>query len=193
MAHIFYNTTIVIRIVGNALARFDPGLEQAARTLGANPLRVFLRVTLPLLRPSILASALLVFIFDFTSFGVILLLGGPGFSTLEVEIYKQAVSFFNMPLAALLSLIQLLCTLAFSILYSRIMTRTSVSINPRVGVSIRPRTLLQRLFVMVSCVLIFIFYAFPLSSLPLRSFTRLEADAGPARPDPLRPDRRLLQ
>ena len=64
------------------------------------------------------------FIFDFTSFGVILLLGGPGFSTLEVEIYKQAMQMFNMPLAALLSFIQLLCTLGFSILYSRIVTRT---------------------------------------------------------------------
>ncbi len=42
VAHIFYNTTIVIRIVGNALSHLDPRLEQAARTLGANPRRVFL-------------------------------------------------------------------------------------------------------------------------------------------------------
>ena len=131
LAHIFYNTTIVIRIVGNAIAHLDPRLEQAARTLGANPPRVFWRVTLALLRPSILAAALLVFIFDFTSFGVILLLGGPGFSTLEVAIYTQAMSFFNLPLAALLSLIQLLCTLAFSILYSRLLPRTVVSVTPR--------------------------------------------------------------
>jgi len=48
-------------------------------------------------------------------------LGGPGFSTLEVAIYTQAMSFFNLPLAALLSLIQLACTLAFSILYSRLL------------------------------------------------------------------------
>ena len=178
LAHIFYNTTIVIRIVGNALSRLDPRLEQAARTLGANPARVFWRVTRPLLHPSILAAALLVFIFDFTSFGVILLLGGPSFSTLEVEIYKQAVSFFNMPLAALLSLIQLLCTLVFSILYSRLVSRTVVSINPRVNLAIHPHSLLQRLFVTISCVLLFGFYALPLSSLPLRSFTRLEADAG---------------
>jgi thiamine transport system permease protein len=178
LAHIFYNATIVIRIVGNALARLDPRLEQAARTLGATPPRLFRQVTLPLLRPSILAAGLLVFIFDFTSFGVVLLLGGPRFSTLEVEIYKQAMSFFNMPLAALLSLIQLLCTLVFSILYSHLTRRTSVSLNPRRNLSIRPHTPLQRLFVTISCGLLLVFYALPLSSLPLRSITRLEADEG---------------
>ena len=178
LAHIFYNTTIVIRIVGNAIAHLDPRLEQAARTLGANPARVFWRVTLALLRPSILAAALLVFIFDFTSFGVILLLGGPGFSTLEVAIYTQAMSFFNLPLAALLSLIQLFCTLAFSILYSRLLLRTTVSVTPRGDVSSHPHSLIQRSYVTVFSVLLFIFYVLPLSALPLRSVLRLEADAG---------------
>src|SRR5215216_4078502 len=86
IAHVFYNTTIIIRVVGNALSSLDPKLEQAARSLGANPFRVWWNVTLPLLRPSLLASSLLVFLFDFTSFGVILLLGGSQFATLEVEI-----------------------------------------------------------------------------------------------------------
>ena len=178
LAHIFYNTTIVIRIVGNAIAHLDPRLEQAARTLGANPPHVFWRVTLALLRPSILAAALLVFIFDFTSFGVILLLGGPGFSTLEVAIYTQAMSFFNLPLAALLSLIQLVCTLAFSILYSRLLPRTVVNVTPRADVSIHPHTLAQRSFVAIFSILLFIFYVLPLSALPLRSVLRLDADEG---------------
>jgi thiamine transport system permease protein len=178
LAHIFYNTTIVIRIVGNALSRLDPRLEQAARTLGAKPLQVLSRVTSALLRPSILAASLLVFIFDFTSFGVILLLGGPRFSTLEVEIYQQVSSFFNLPLAALLSFIQLLCTLTFSILYSRLVTHTVVSIGPRVNDPFHPRSLPQRLFVTVLCLVLLVFYALPLLSAPLTSFTRLEADQG---------------
>jgi len=78
LAHIFYNTTIVIRIVGNAIAHLDPRLEQAARTLGADPVHVFWRVTLALLRPSILAAALLVFIFDFTKFWGDPVVGWPG-------------------------------------------------------------------------------------------------------------------
>jgi thiamine transport system permease protein len=178
VAHVFYNTTIVIRIIGNALSQFDPRLEQAARTLGANPARVFWRVTLALLRPSILAAALLVFIFDFTSFGVILLLGGPHFSTLEVEIYTQVVSFFNMPLAALLSLIQLLCTLFFSILYSRLINRNVVVTNPRSNPTLHPRTFLQHATVAIFCILLCLFYVLPLSSLALRSVVRLEADQG---------------
>jgi thiamine transport system permease protein len=178
LAHIFYNTTIVIRIVSNAIAHLAPRLEQAARTLGADPPRLFWRVTLALLRPSILAAALLVFIFDFTSFGVILLLGGPGFSTLEVAIYTQAMSFFNLPLAALLSLIQLACTLAFSILYSRLLPRTVVSVSPRADFAMHPHNLPQRFFVTILSILLFVFYALPLSALPLRSVLRLEADEG---------------
>jgi thiamine transport system permease protein len=178
LAHIFYNTTIVIRIVGNAISHLDSRLEQAARTLGANPARVFLRVTLALLRPSILAAALLVFIFDFTSFGVILLLGGPHFSTLEVEIYSQAMSLFNLPLAALLSMIQLLCTLAFSILYSHFISRSVIRPTPRSNPPVSPHTLPERFFVASFSILLFIFYVLPLSSLPLRSVLRFEADAG---------------
>lgn len=180
LAHVFYNTTIVIRLVGNALSHIDPRLEQAARTLGADPPQVLSSVTLPLLRPSILAASVLVFIFDFTSFGVILLLGGPGFSTLEVEIYKQAVQIFNLPLAGLLSLIQLLCTLAFSILYSRILRHTNIAISPAAaGANLRAaRTFRQRLFLAGMVSLLLTLFILPLISLPLRSLTRLEADRG---------------
>ncbi len=180
LAHVFYNTTIVIRLVGNTLAHLDPRLEQAARTLGADSRQIFWRVTLPLLRPSILSAMLLVFIFDFTSFGVILLLGGPRFSTLEVEIYKQAVQIFNLPLAALLSFVQLLCTLAFSIIYSRIVIRTAVTTSPRSSESNqRPlRTSREKRSAFFLASLLLIIFLLPLISLPLRSVTRLDADRG---------------
>ncbi|MEZ0396465.1 MAG: iron ABC transporter permease [Anaerolineales bacterium] len=180
LAHVFYNTTIVVRLVGNALTHLDPRLEQAARTLGATPRRLFTAVTLPLLRPPLLAAALLVFLFDFTSFGVILLLGGARFATLEVEIYLQTIQFFNLPLAAWLALIQLLCTLAFSALYSRLATRLTAPLGPRpAAVNLRrPRTARQRLFVIGLSALLVLLFVLPLLSLPLRSLTRLEADLG---------------
>ncbi len=177
-AHVFYNTTIVIRLVGNALTGLDPRLEQAARSLGADTRKVFWRVTLPLLRPPLLAASLLVFLFDFTSFGVILMLGGVQFSTLEVEIYLQALTFFNLPLAAWLSLLQLLCTLIFSILYSRLVTRTGVILAPRTNPRRRPHTWRQSAFVTALAVSLALFYCLPLFSLPLRSVLRLEADQG---------------
>jgi len=178
LAHVFYNTTIVIRLVGNALSHLDPRLDQAARTLGADSRRVFWRVTLPMLRVPILAASLLVFLFDFTSFGVILLLGGGRFSTLEVAIYLQATQLLNLPLAALLSFVQLCCTLVFSILYSRLVTRRPVSSAPRpADTKGRPaRTWRERLFVGGIVVFLFLMFVLPLVSLPLRSITRLEAD-----------------
>lgn len=178
LAHVFYNTTIVIRIVGNALAALDPRLELAARALGASPWQALWRVTLPVLRPPILAAALLVFLFNFTSFGVILLLGGPQFATLEVEIYLQALSLFNLPLAAALSLVQLLCTLAFSVLYSRVARSASVPLNPRAAAeNARPiRGWRQKIFVAVMVAFLLFLFALPLASLPLRSVTRLEAN-----------------
>ena len=178
LAHVFYNTTIVIRLVGNSLSHLDPRLEQAARSLGAGPSQVLRRVTLPLLRPAILAASILVFIFDFTSFGVILLLGGPGFSTLEVEIYRQAVQLFNLPLAGLLSLIQLLCTLGFSIIYSRIVRRTVVTSTPRpAGEGLRKaHTFRQKCLVGGMVAIMLMLFLLPLLSLPLRSLVRLDAD-----------------
>lgn len=177
LAHVFYNTTIVIRIVGAALSNLNPKFEQTARSLGADSLRVWLNVTLPLLRPSILAASLLVFIFDFTSFGVILLLGNSQLSTLETEIYFQAARQFNLPLAALLSIIQLLCTLIVSILYSKYAIR-STQYQPRSTSPLKPRTFKQKLFIVTLCSLLTVYFALPLASLPFRSLTRLEADRG---------------
>lgn len=119
LAHIFYNVTLVLRMVGGFWANLDPHLEQAARTLGASPWRAFCEVTLPLLTPALGAAAMLVFIFCFTSFGVILILGGPRFATLEVEIYRQTINFANLPLAAALSLVQIAITLALTLTYTR--------------------------------------------------------------------------
>lgn len=177
LAHVFYNTTIIIRIVGTALSSLDPKLEQTARSLGANPFQVWTNITLPLLRPSILAASLLVFLFDFTSFGVILLLGGSQFSTLEVEIYLQAVKLLNLPLAALLSVIQLLCTLIVSLLYTKYAVRNTQQLNPR-NTTTKPTTLKQKLFVSTFCLLLSAFFLLPLASLPTRSLFRLEADRG---------------
>ncbi len=177
-AHVFYNTTIVIRIVGNALSRLDPKLEAAARSLGADSFHVWKNITLPLLRPSLLAAALLVFMFDFTSFGVILLLGGSNFSTLEVEIYLRVLKLPNLPLAALLSIVQLIFTLIFSILYTRTINQVTTQTAPRFSVSRPPKTIRERIFVFTFYLLLITFFALPLISLPIRSLTRLEADRG---------------
>jgi len=180
LAHVFYNTTIVIRVVGNALSRLDPRLIEASRLLGADQWRAFWRITFPLLRPSILAAALLVFLFDFTSFGVILLLGGPNFATLEVEIFIQTLQMLNLPVAALLSIIQLLCTLAFSVLYSRMLAQTSTQVAQRESESRmrRSKNKRERIFIFSMVTFLLALFVLPMLALPLRSVSRLEADRG---------------
>ena len=88
IAHVFYNYAIVVRGVGAYWERIDPALEDAARSLGASRWRTFTTVTLPLLRPAIASTSALVFLFSFTSFGVVLLLGDISHSTIEVEIWN---------------------------------------------------------------------------------------------------------
>ena len=88
VAHVFFNVAVVVRVVGGLLAQLDPSLPQAARVLGASPRRAFLTVTAPLVVPAVLSAAAIVFLFTFTSLGVVLILGGTRISTLEVEVLR---------------------------------------------------------------------------------------------------------
>jgi len=180
IAHVFFNTTIVLRMVGDFWSHLDPRIEQAARTLGANRWQTLFRVTLPLLMPVITAAALLVFIFDFTSFGVILILGGPKYATLEVEIYYQTISLFNLPLAAVLAIVQLLCTLGLTIVYTRLVTRFTKPLSPisRQVTQRRLYTWRSRIIAVVVITAMLLFFTLPLISLAARSVTRLEPDRG---------------
>ena len=107
IAHVFYNFAVVARGVGSYWARIDPRLEDAARSLGASPMTTFRTVTLPLLAPAIASTSSLVFLFSFTSFGVILLLGDLGRTTIEVEIWRQATALLRLDIASALAVIQL--------------------------------------------------------------------------------------
>ncbi|BHH82577.1 ABC transporter permease [Desulforhopalus sp. 52FAK] len=127
IAHVFYNYTMVVRIVSSFWSSLDPSIVTAARMLGASPWTAFYKITLPLLLPAIGSASLLVFIFCFTSFGVVLILGGPGYATLEVEIYRQAVQLFNLPMAAALSLIQICFNFLLMWLHARLSKHAKVS------------------------------------------------------------------
>ncbi len=112
LAHVFFNYAVVVRTVGGLWAQLDPRQEEAARMLGASRLRAWRQVTLPALAPAVAAAALMVFLFTFTSFGVVQILGGPTFSTLEVEIYRQTSQVFDLSTAAVLTLIQFAAVVA---------------------------------------------------------------------------------
>lgn len=139
IAHIFYNTAVVLRVVGSAWERLDLRLEESARILGAGKLQTFLHVSLPLLMPSITAAGVLVFFFDFSSFGVVLLLGGPSFATLEVEIYRQTMNLLDLRAAALLTGVQLFCTALLSVISTQLSARAESYFAYRPNFQIAPR------------------------------------------------------
>ncbi len=128
LAHVFFNVAVVVRTVGGLWSHLDPRQEDAARVLGANRLRVFTSITIPALRPAILAAASIVYLFCFTSFGVILILGGSGRATLETEIFRQATQL-NLPTAAALSIAQLLATVAMLVVAGRLQGRRDVAMD----------------------------------------------------------------
>ena len=173
LAHLFYNYSLVLRLVSHFWQNLNPDLAEAAQMLGASPRRAFWRITFPLLKPAIIAAAMLVFIFCFTSFGVILILGGPRYATLEVEIYRQAANLFNLPLAAALSLTQILFTFALMWFYTHSQARLAVPLKLKSTRSNqRPvKTLRDRLVVGGNLALMFFLLGMPLLALLLSSFS----------------------
>ena len=141
IAHVFYNYAVVVRTVGGLWAHLDPRLEEAARMLGAGRWRTFREVSLPLLRPAIAAAASIVFLFTFTSFGVVLILGGFEFSTIEVEIWRQTTAFLDLPVAGALAVVQLVGISSILVAYSRYQERrsTELQLRPVTEVARKPR------------------------------------------------------
>ncbi len=123
LAHTFFNYAVVVRTVGTYWAGLDGRLEDQARVLGAARWRTFVEVTLPRLRPAITAAASIVFLFAFTSFGIVLILGGPRRATIETEIYRQAIVRSDLSTAAAVAVVQLVCVLALVVLSTRLERR----------------------------------------------------------------------
>ena len=97
----------ILLLAGSALEGSDPALEEAARAAGCGPLGILLRVTLPLLRPSLLAGSLLVFLYALSDFGAVSFLRVPTFTT---EIFHQLNTRFDQRSAAALSSVLILMT-----------------------------------------------------------------------------------
>ena len=93
------------------LSRIDPNLADASAALGAGQWRTFLRVTLPLSAPGLIAGCILVFSACVTAFVTQTLIGGARLVYMPLHIYQQAVGANNWPFAAAISVVFMLAVL----------------------------------------------------------------------------------
>ncbi|MFF7021983.1 ABC transporter permease [Streptomyces klenkii] len=172
IAHVFFNYAVVVRTVGGLWAQLDPRQEEAARVLGAGRFTAWRRVTLPALAPSVAAAALMVFLFTFTSFGVVQILGGPHYATLEVEIYQQTAQMLDLPTAAVLTLLQFVAVAALLAVHAWTVRRREATlrlVDPS-RTARRPRGAGQWAFLASVLAVIAVLILAPLVVLVLRSF-----------------------
>lgn len=108
-AHTLITTPYVFLVVSSVLYNFDYSMEEAARNLGAGKFKTFFVITLPHIKAGVIGGAIFAFISSFDQFPLSLMLTGPGFSTLPVQIFDYlrfefdptaaAISTFNIAIA----------------------------------------------------------------------------------------------
>lgn len=178
-ALVFFNLAVVVRTVGGFWAGLDPRAEQAARALGASPWRAFVHVTLPALTPALASAASVVFLFCATAFGVVLVLGGARYGTVETEIWVQTTQFLDLRAAAVLSVLQLVVVAACLLLAGRARTSRERALQ----LAADPRTTLPRpalrgpgrsagdvVAVIVTVAVVGVLLVLPLATVVVRSF-----------------------
>lgn len=169
IVHVFYNFAIALRIMTSYWSAQGIAAEEAARVLGADEWSLWRDIRLPLIQPALLSAGALVFMFTFTSFGVVLILGGIRFATLEVQIYYQAISLFNLPMAAALSLLQIVAMFALMTAYTHLQRGLQSAIGSTKAVARPAKSLRERSLVWGVVIFIFALLFTPLLALVARS------------------------
>ena len=170
-AHAFVNLAVVVRIVGSSWAHQDPRPTAVARTLGAPALTAFRTVTAPMLRAPLAAAAAVVFIFSFTSLGIVTILGDGRLQTLEMLILRQTSVLLDFPAAAATAFLQLAVigvVLAFAAVIAR---RTPQQRLDRPALRPLPTRRIGRVLVLGIAVLSCALVLAPIASLVLASVT----------------------
>jgi len=124
-AHVLLTIPWTVRLVAASLQGLDLAAEEAAANLGARPATVFRRVTLPLLRPGVVAACLFSFIQSFENLELTLLLTGPGRSTLPVEMLNY-LTFRVDPTLAAVATVQILLVGALMLVTDRFVSLSRV-------------------------------------------------------------------
>lgn len=117
-ANVLLTIPWTVRLVGASLATLDRSAEEAAANLGAGPLTVFRRITLPMMRPGIVAATLFSFVASFENLELNLLLVGPGRTTLPVAMLSY-LEFRMDPTLAAVAAVQIAIIAALMLITDR--------------------------------------------------------------------------
>jgi putative spermidine/putrescine transport system permease protein len=117
LTHVFLS--FMVLSVATALGRIDPAVLRAAASLGAGPIRTFLKVILPLSLPGVAAGSVIVFTLSASAFITPALLGGPRVKVMSSLAYQQAMLLSDWPYGAAIALVLLALTTAGVLLYLR--------------------------------------------------------------------------
>ena len=171
--HGFYNFPIIMLMCADAWSKIPPEESDAAQLLGAGRLRIFRTITLYQLAPSLAASSILVFLYCFFSFIIVLLLGGVGLSTIEVEVYQAVRASADITQAVRLAVLETAVALGAVFLYSKLEQKAArnrevsfssrINAKPVTGIAGKILTALFVLFILV-------FFAGPLLTILYKSF-----------------------
>jgi spermidine/putrescine transport system permease protein len=132
LAHITFCISFVTMTVLSRLQDFDGSLVEAARDLGANPMKAFFKVQLPLLMPGIISGGLLAFTLSIDDFVITFFVAGPGSSTLPLKVYSMIKHSPKIPIINCLSTVMLFLTFLL-VLASRTLQNIKLS-KPQSGV-----------------------------------------------------------
>jgi putative spermidine/putrescine transport system permease protein len=110
LGHLAATLPYVVKNMTVVFALFDPTYEQAARNLRANTWQTLRRVTLPILFPGVLSSALFAFVISFGNLTISMFLAGTGTSTLPVQMYSYVDQSIDPIIAAVSSIVIFITT-----------------------------------------------------------------------------------
>ncbi|MGL5905015.1 MAG: ABC transporter permease, partial [Cetobacterium sp.] len=116
IANVFYNSPIMIKYLSEGMKSIPINIIEASKIDGLNEIEVFYKIKLPLIFPQVFRGMFLVFIYTFSSFGIVLALGGIRYSNLEVEIANTLLRDANFTKALLLGSFQFLFLISINCL-----------------------------------------------------------------------------
>ena len=131
IGHTAFNVAYAYIIVAPSL-KGGLGVEEAARTLGARPVQVLLRVTLPLAAPGLISALALTFLLSFTDFIKTLFTTGPGFETLPLMVWNRARrpglgEYSSYSYLAALATIMIASSITIALIYTLYLSRKGKS------------------------------------------------------------------